>query len=228
MTSKQSLSAVKQSIYIAFWLTFGSLGFAYMMGWITPESINYWEIMATFTSFSCTWMCVKQTRWNYPMAIISTMMLSYVYWEANLLASTALNLYLIPTVIYGWFIWGKDEVTKPVERVRPRILYQYALFTISAYVGAYLIVWLLDGSMAVLDSWLLIGSIFAQFLLDRKKIETWVVWISVNTVSIYVYYNSGLYLLAIQFGFFLMNAVYGYYSWYQTMKKKGNKGYVEI
>lgn len=222
--NKTSLVAFSQSIVIAFLLTGGSILFAFYMQWMGMSNINWWEVVATFASFSCTWMCVKQTRWNYPMAIISTSLLAYVFWSSNLLASAALNLYLIPTVIYGYFIWGRDSESKPVERVKVGVLYQYAIFTILAYTGAWVIVQFLGGDLAVLDSWLLIGSIFAQFLLDRKKIETWLVWISVNIVSIYVYFESGLYLLAIQFTFFLINAIYGYYSWYQTLVEQDDEG----
>lgn len=220
MNNVNSLRVFRDSIAVAFGLTMFSIIFSDYMGWVAFNQHNIWEVLATFTSFSCTWMCVHQTRWNYPMAVVSTMLLAYVFWDANLLASAALNIYLIPTVIYGYFIWGRDSNTRPVKNVELRVLPVYALFTLAAYLGAWLIVNALGGEMAGLDSWLLIGSIFAQFLLDRKRIQTWLVWISVNIVSIYVYFEAGLYLLALQFFFFLLNAVYGYYSWYKTMENE--------
>lgn len=213
-----SLKHFQHSLMVAFTLTTFSILFSMYQGWVELGSLSYMEVLATLTSFSCTYMCVKQTRWNYPMAIVSTALLTYVFASAGLYASAALNLYLIPTVIYGYFVWGKDTNTRPVEHVKWQILPTYAIFTVGAYIGAWLIVYMLGGTLAGLDSWLLIGSIFAQFLLDRKKIETWVIWISVNIVSIYVYFESGLYLLAIQFFFFLLNAVYGYWEWHKSMK----------
>lgn len=218
ISESKSLNTFVESLWIAMIFTALSLALSLSMGWISSNDINNMEVFATFTSFSCTWMCVKQTRWNYPMAILSTASLAWVFWQQNLLASAALNLYLIPTVIYGYFIWGKDATTKPVQHVELRILPQYVMFTVLAYIGAWIVARSLGGELAPLDSWLLIGSIFAQFLLDRKKIETWLVWISVNVVSIYVYFTSELYLLAIQFSLFLLNAVWGYYNWYRTME----------
>lgn len=213
-----SLKTFIHSLWLAAVLTGLSLVFSEFMGWIKMGDLNLFEVAATFASFSCTYMCVMQTRWNYPMAVVSTVLLAYVFWQAGLLASAILNLYLIPTVIYGFFIWGRDSDTRPVEHVKWNILPVYAMFTVGAYLGAWGIVYYFGGELAALDSWLLIGSIFAQFLLDRKKIETWLVWISVNIVSIYVYFESGLYLLAIQFFFFLLNAVFGYLMWYRSMK----------
>lgn len=219
MNTVNSIKILRDSIAFAFGLTMFSMVFSHYMGWVNYDSHNIWEVLAAFTSFSCTWMCVHQTRWNYPMAVISTMLLAYVFWEANLLASAALNIYLIPTVIYGWFIWGSDKNTRPVLPLEPRMIPVYILFTGGAYVGAWAIVNYLGGEMAALDSWLLIGSIFAQFLLDRKRRPTWIVWIIVDVVSIYVYFQAGLYLLALQFFFFLLNAFYGWFMWTKTMEK---------
>jgi nicotinamide mononucleotide transporter len=209
------------SLKVSLLLTCISLIIAEYAGWLGGMSnINPLELVAVIASFACTYMCVMQSRWNYPMAVLSTSLLAIVFYQSDLLASAVLNIYLIPTVIYGWFIWGRDEDTKPVSHVRLTILPQYVLFTVLAYVGAALIANALGGALAPLDSWLLIGSILAQFLMDRKKIEAWLVWIAVNIVSIYVYFESGLYLLAIQFFFFLINSVYGYYMWRSTQLKQ--------
>ena len=83
--------------------------------------------------------------------------------------------------------------------------------------GAKYLIEHFGGNLGTLDAGLLVGSVFAQFLLDRKRIETWFVWIAVNVVSIYVYFDSGLYLLGLQFIAFLINAVWGYMEWKRTM-----------
>lgn len=209
----KSLKIFAESLGVGILFTVLSLVVADQMGWMSILKADPIEVFAAFTSYSCTYMCVMQSRWNYPMAVLSTTALAYVFWSSGLLASAALNLYLIPTVIYGYFIWGRDEDTRPVEHVKIKALYQYAFWTIVAYLGAWGLVTLLGGNFAPADSFLLVGSIFAQFLLDRKKIETWFIWIAVNIVSIYIYFESGLYLLAFQFVYFLANAVFGYYQW---------------
>ncbi|TXG78541.1 nicotinamide mononucleotide transporter PnuC [Candidatus Dojkabacteria bacterium] len=186
----------------------------------TELPINYFELFAVFFSFACTWLCTRQVRFNYVFGVISTILLSITFWQANLLGSMALNLYLIPTVIYGWFIWGADSHPKPVEHVKLKTIPLYAIFTGLTWLGALGLIKFFGGEMAMLDGWLLVGSVFAQFLLDRKKIETWIIWISVNIVSVYVYFEAGLYLLAAQFALFLINAFIGYYQWNKTVKQQ--------
>lgn len=187
-----------------------------IMAW----DFTYLELAATWTSFICTLMCVFQSRWNYVVGVISVFFLSIVFYQANLLGSMALNIYLIPTLIYGWFVWKKDSETKPVERLKAENILLYLIASGLTYLGAVMTVSYFGGNIPTLDGFLLIGSILAQFLLDRKKLETWMVWAAVNVISIYVYYNSGLYLITLQFCFFLGNTVYGYVMWKKSMENK--------
>lgn len=182
------------------------------------NEINWIETASVFFSFACTWLCTRQVRFNYVLAVISTILLSITFWQAGLFGSMALNIYLVPTVIIGWFMWGKDTKPKIVEHVKSNKILLYLFFTVITWAGALWTINIFNGNLAVLDGWLLVGTVLAQFLLDRKKLETWIVWIIVDIVSIYVYFQSGLYLLAAQFVFFLANAVFAWFQWKKTMK----------
>lgn len=185
---------------------------------IMNEPINWIETASVYFSFACTWLCTRQVRFNYVLGVISTTLLVITFYQANLYGSMVLNLYLIPTVIIGWFMWGKDVSPRLVEHVKPKKIILYLFFTAITWTGAYFIITGFGGKMVALDGWLLVGTVLAQFLLDRKKIETWIIWVLVNVVSVYVYFNSGLYLLAAQFVLFLANAIFAYFQWRKTMK----------
>ena len=58
----------------------------------TADPVNWLEVAAVGFSFACTWLCVKQVRFNYVLGVISTALLSVVFWQAGLLGSMALNL----------------------------------------------------------------------------------------------------------------------------------------
>lgn len=184
---------------------------------IMKEPINWIETASVYFSFACTWLCTRQVRFNYVLGVVSTTLLVITFYQAGLYGSMALNIYLVPTVIIGWFMWGKDISPKQVEHVKPKKITLYLFFTALTWAGAYFVITSLGGNMVALDGWLLVGTVLAQFLLDRKKIETWVVWVLVNVVSVYVYFESGLYLLAAQFLLFLANAVFAWFQWRKTM-----------
>ena len=74
--------------------------------------------------------------------------------------------------------------------------------------------------MAWADSTILAGTILAQFLLDNKKLQTWIVWAIVNVFAIYTYFTAGLSLVAFQYVFFLANTMYGYAMWKRGMNNE--------
>lgn len=186
--------------------------------WI--DKVNALEAFAVFTSYGSTYLCVVQRRWNYIFGAISTAAYAVVFWQVGLYASAILNLYLCPSLIYGWFRWRRDEVTRPVSRVALKWVPVYLIVTGVAYLGVLLIANAADATLPLADSLILVGSILAQFLLDNKKIETWAIWAVVNVFAIYTYFNADLALAGFQYIFFLANTCWGFYAWKKSMDNR--------
>jgi nicotinamide mononucleotide transporter len=192
----------------------------------TLEALDPLELFAVFTSYSCTYLCVVQSRWNYPIGVVTTVAYSWLFWNYGLLASSVLNSVLAVNLIYGWFRWRSDANTRPVTRLGwSPVWFGYAAivaagyfiltsigYTVADYTGT-------DFPFVWTDSVILIGTLFAQLLLDNKRLETWAVWVLVNVFSIYTYYNAELYIVVIQYVLFLANTIYGWYEWRKSMKK---------
>lgn len=186
------------------------------------DKLDWLEVFAVFTSYSCTWFCVKQRRINYPIGAISSAAYALLFYKVDLMASAVLNVYLAPYLLYGWIRWNRDEVTRKVTRVAPRMIPLYLLVAGLGYFVASLLSKQFDGSMAWTDSVILAGTLLAQFLLDNKKLENWIIWAVVNVFAIYTYATSGLPLVAFQYVAFLINALIGYVAWQRTMKGQTN------
>jgi nicotinamide mononucleotide transporter len=166
---------------------------------------------------------------NYIIGALSTLAFSLLFYRADLLASALLNLYLTPQLLYGWIRWNRDEITRPVTNVTWKSVPAYLVVTGLFWFGAYNLVKLFDGQMAGWDTAILIGSILAQFLLDNKKLQTWIVWAVVNVIAIILYAKNGLQITAFQYVFFLLSATWGYRSWSRstviqltTVRMEGN------
>ncbi len=208
---------VVESVVIAVGLTAASYLIGGWAGWITLSTINWLEVFAVFTSYSCTYLCVRERRINYPIGVISSAAYALLFLQSGLLASAVLNAYLVPTLIYGWIRWRKDEQTLPVTHVRIKMIPIYVVVGLVGYGGASLLSAQLGGTMAWTDSVILIGTIIAQFLLDNKKLENWLLWAIVNIFAIYTYATTGLPLVALQYVLFLGNTLYGYIMWKRSM-----------
>lgn len=203
------------SLALAAVLTGISYGLGIQMEWIT--AVNWLEVAAVFTSYSCTYLCVRESHWNFPMGIISVTLLGVLFYSVKLYSSMILSLYLIPVLIAGWFAWTKLDGKLVIQRSQPQIMVPAALLAVGTY---FLVVWitsLFGGTLTQFDSAILVLSILAQYLLTAKVIETWMVWACVNVVAIYTYYMAGTYMVAMQYVFFLANTAYGYHCWKRSI-----------
>ncbi len=208
---------VVESVVIGVALTTLSYVVGIVAGWI--PALNWLEVFAVFTSYACTYLCVKERRINYPIGAVSSAAYAYLFMQSGLLSSAILNAYLAPALIYGWIRWRKDTQSRPVTHVSVKTIPLYIGIAVLGYGGAALISQKFGGAMAWTDAIILAGTILAQFLLDNKKLENWAVWAVVNVFAIYTYWTIGLPLVAFQYVFFLANTVYGYIAWKNSKER---------
>ena len=112
------------SIVVGVVLTGVSYGIGAYYGW-NAGNTNWLEIFAVFTSYACTYLCVVERRWNYPIGAISSVAYAILFWQTHLYSSAILNLYLVPTLVYGWIRWRKDTNTRPISHVQIKWLPVY-------------------------------------------------------------------------------------------------------
>ena len=172
------------------------------------------EGAAVLTSYACTYLTIVQSRWNYPIGVITTALYAWLFVEWGLIGSAALNIYLVPVLAYGWFRWGKDKKTRPVTHVSLLWMPIYIMITAIVWAVCTWIVHYFGSTLSEFDTAILVLSVLAQLLLDNKKIETWIVWAMVNIIAIYVYASTGLWLAAAQYVLFLLNTGLAGWQWY--------------
>lgn len=200
-------------------LTILSFGVGVWFGWVAFAALNWLEVFAVATSYACTYLCVVESRWNYPIGIITTFAYSILFFQWGLPAVGVFNLYLVGSLIYGWFRWGPDENSRPVTSITIGDIVPYSALGITIAVLMYGVLVYFGAPIVYLDIAVAAISGVAQFLLDNKRLQTWHVWAIVNVFSIWLYFNQGLYLVAFQYVFFLANTMYGYYMWKKSMQQ---------
>ncbi len=75
-----------------------------------------------------------------------------------------------------------------------------------------------DSTVPVGDSFTTALAIVATWMLARKIIEHWYLWIIVNVVSIGLYTYKGLYSTVILYAVYTGMAIIGYFEWKKSMK----------
>jgi nicotinamide mononucleotide transporter len=64
-------------------------------------------------------------------------------------------------------------------------------------------------------------SLAAQYLLCRKRLENWLLWIAADVIYIPLYLSRKLPLTALLYGVFLLMCLFGIRVWWRGWEKKG-------
>ena len=96
----------------------------------------------------------------------------------------------------------------------------------SAIVAALIYGWILysttDAYAPYIDSMILSFSVLAQLLLMKRRLETWLCWLIVDTIAVPLYASRGLHLTAFVYAIFWFNAWYGMYLWVKYYREQNN------
>lgn len=207
-----------QGLFIGWILTSLSYIVGLGMDWI--ESLDTLEAFAVFTSYVSTFLFVVERRMCYVWGAISTVAYCVLFYRFDLNASMAINAFLSVYLIYGFIRWRRDDNTLPITRMCAWDWFIYTGVAAAGYLVAVRLSEAFDGAMVWTDSVILVGTIFAQFALDNKKLENWLVWAAVNVFAIYTYFNTGLALVGFQYIFFLLNAFWAFSVWLRSYREQ--------
>ncbi|MFZ4863640.1 nicotinamide riboside transporter PnuC [Sphingobacterium sp. Mn56C] len=177
------------------------------------------EWVATITGFLCVFLASKQNILNWPISIISVSIYLYIFYQNKLYGDAVLQLYFISTAIYGWYYWSRLEARadKPLSRPVLSLNVVQVVWTLSCIAVLGTLISLLlqktDTDVPYADGFCTAGSLVAQFLMSRKVLQNWLLWLGVNICYIPLYYHKGLYLTAILYVAFAFIAYQGYKDW---------------
>ena len=211
------INQVLVATFLGVVLTLASYAFAYAVGW--DVQFNWLDATAVGTSYACTWLCVAQSRLNYVFGIVSVALYSYLFWLAGYNALALFNLYLVGSLVYGWFRWGKDSNPRLVRSLKLDMwTLGYASIGIAIALACIVVNIYFPGTFRPVDIWITALSGVAQVMLDNKRLQTWYVWFVVNIMSMYTFYHDAMYIVLLQYVFFTINVFIGAISWKRSMK----------
>lgn len=180
------------------------------------------EILGFLTGAICVYLNTRQNVWGWFFGIINALLYAYVFWQVNLYADMSLQAYYFVISIYGWWLWlfgGKSHDGVAVSKM-PKSF--YGLFALIFVAGTLLWGFLLgnftNASFSYLDSALTIASLIAQWMMARKYLENWVIWIVADICYIGLYWYKGLELTSVLYLVFTILAILGYYQWKRSFR----------
>lgn len=178
---------------------------------------NWLEILGFLTGLIGVWLSIRQSVWCWPVAIVNVGLYFFVFLNNQLYGDMALQVFFAIVSVYGWYFWlkgGANHQTALVSQLQPKNqVIQVLLLLISTALLGFFLRYETNASFPWLDSFCTIGSVIAQFLQARKKLENWLIWIAVDIIYTGIYLYKELYLTAALYAFFIWLAFIGFSSW---------------
>lgn len=180
--------------------------------------VTWAELLAFGLSLAMVVCNIRVNVLAWPLAIAASLIYFLLFWDSRLYGEASLQIFFVVVACWGWWQWLRGR-TQDGSVLRVRSLSHRARLVLVACV---LVGWPLLGSflrhftdtdVPWWDALPTVGSIAGQWLLGRKYVENWPVWVLVNAVSIGLFAWKGLWLTALLYALFLLMALWGWHAW---------------
>jgi nicotinamide mononucleotide transporter len=162
----------------------------------------------------------------YPTGLISTLIFIYILYNFKLYGEFIINIYYSAMSIIGWYLWsrrnnGQEEF--PISIMNSK---EYKISTIIFTVTLLFIALVyhffdkFTDLTAYVDAFTTALFFVGMWLMAKRKIENWIVWIIADIISVPLYFFKGLTVSSLQFIVFTIIAVLGYIEWKIFLQKK--------
>lgn len=192
-----------------------------IFNWLTE---NYIELFGAIAGLVYIFLSIKQNIWLWPIGIINVSLYVYVFFISKFYADMGLQFFYLFISFYGWYNWirgnrKEKNADMPVIKTDKKLMIR--LFFVSLIIMAaisFVLVNYTDSDIPYWDAFTTAFSITATWMLAKKMIEHWLIWIIVDLISAGLYIYKGLYPTTILFVVFTVLAFIGYYQWKKDLK----------
>ena len=181
------------------------------------------EAVAAFFGILSVWFARKNNIWVYPTGIVSTALYVYILFVGGVYGDGVINIYYTGMSIYGWYTWlnakgGGAEL--PITRLHRKGALFTAGFTLLNFLLFYAILIHTDSIVPTLDAITTALAFSAMYLMARKKVENWALWIACDVISVGLYIYKGLGVTSLQYLVFLALAISAHFQWVRLYRQQ--------
>lgn len=165
-------------------------------------------------------LSTRQNIWSWPTAIVNVALYTIVFYNGRLYGQMGLQVVYLGLSIYGWYQWlhgGEQRSELHVSRASPRLLAVLAAVNLVGWFGLAALLRTTNAALPWLDALLTTTSLIAQWMMTRKILENWILWIVVDVVYVPMFISQRLYATALLYAAFLVLAVMGLVEWRRSI-----------
>ena len=184
---------------------------------IGPFRTSFLELTAVFFGLLSVWYMKKERVLVFPFGIINVLIYVYICFDTGLYAYAAINVFYFVMSIYGWYNWtrkdAQDKTIKITRCSKAELVFNVLAILLFFFLIRFILKNYTDSRLAGWDAFTSSVYIIAQWLVSRKKIENWLLWITGDVISIGLFASQNLYFSSLQYLVFTIIAVLGFLEW---------------
>ena len=188
--------------------------------------MSYIEFFGTIAYLLSVWLVARKNTLTWPVGIFSVILYCLLFLQINLYADMIEQVYFLGMSLYGWWYWKQSLSHKDdhVFAVSSRTTIVKCL-TITLVGGVGFGIFLMNAnsvlpriftepaSYPIIDAITTVASFVAMWLLSKKRVESWIYWIVVDVVAIWLYYIKDVKFLSLLYVVLLGMAINGWLTW---------------
>ena len=181
------------------------------------------QIIGTLLGLLYLWLEYKANIWVWIVGAIMPLVHGVLYLTSGIYADAAMQLYYVAAGIYGLVVWRRAPKTKDdgIIKHTPR---GWIVRLVAVYVLLHVAIYLFlaectDSRVPLFDSMSTALSIVAMWMLSRKLVEQWLVWLVVDMISVGLYIYKGIPITAALYTLYCILAVVGYMRWRRVARE---------
>lgn len=190
-----------------------------------PNYLIALELIAVGFGIISVWFAKKNNILVYPTGLVSTLIFVYILLEFQLYGDLIINIYYSIMSILGWYLWSRTKngtVEFPISMMTKKDFFiSLLIFVITLLFVVFVYVFFdkFTDWTAYVDA-LTTGLFFVgMWLMAKRKVENWILWIVADVISIPLYFHKGLTFSSLQFSIFTILAILGYLEWKKRLHK---------
>ena len=192
--------------------------------------ISYLEFFAVLTGIAAVSLSALANVWSWAIGIVNVILYFFVFFQVQLYPDMFLQMFFLVTNIIGLWRWTHPRPGEEDRRKELRVSFmrrsEIALVLLIVVVGTILFgtfaghlneflptVFSSPSAMPFVDSFIAVMSVVVTFYMIQKKIECWIMWLTIDIVATWLYYVRDIKFTSLLYLIYCFIALFALYNW---------------
>ena len=194
------------------------------------------ELLSVMAGITAVYLAAKEKILTWPIGLINIATAFFIYYHVHLYSDMFLQIYFFGISIYGWTVWRNEKREKlPLKwmDMQQRVIWALIIAIFSMSLGLFMnkIHFIFPNAFPnpaafpFADSLVAVASVAANTLMAKRYIENWILWIGIDVICVFLYFEKDIVFIALEFLVFLVLACYGLAEWirlHSIQKQRSN------